>query len=68
MLQKKRYEDHLTNEQDVRKFSSQFAFADFAIRKAVHLIKSGKAEQDGMINVATEVLEEMEHCQLSEIK
>lgn len=56
MLQKRKYDDFLTNERYMKFFSSQFAFADTAMKEAVDLIKTGKAEDEGLINVAVEVL------------
>lgn len=56
MLQKDKYVESLTNERYMKLFSSQFAFADEAMKEAEELIKSGKAEEEGLINVAVEVL------------
>lgn len=56
MLQKDKYVESLTNERYMKLFSSQFTFADEAMKEAEDLIKSGKAEEEGLINVAVEVL------------
>lgn len=56
MLKEHKYVDSLTNERYMKLFPSQFAFADEAMKEAIDLIKSGKAESEGLINVAVEVL------------
>ena len=59
MIQKKKDEGNVTNEALMKCFSSQFALAITAMRMAVHMIKSGKAADDGVINVAVHVLDKL---------
>jgi hypothetical protein len=59
MIQAIQHKEPLTNEYLMTKFSSQFKLALVGIDKAVSLIKSGAVENEGIINVAAQVLEEM---------
>lgn len=65
MLQKHKYEDFLTNERFMKFFPSQFAFADEAMKEAIELIRTGKAEDEGLINVSVEVLKNIARSKIA---
>lgn len=60
MKQKTKYEEWRTNERYMKLFPNQFVFAEAAMKEAVDLIKSGKAESEGITNVAVYVLQDIE--------
>ena len=60
MLQGMQHKGHLTNEHLMKRFPNQFNLALFSIRKAMEIIKSGAVDREDIINVAADVLEELD--------